>query len=211
MVTTREPDDLDVRERELSQLELKLDAQDSETRQVQAGLKRDKANALRALDHAAVAQINTNLERVQVTIDATKETRNALSAEYAQVAQERARRKAAADLEAYGPKPCLALSLPGRLGALGLDGHLVASIVPVVESHQHSVAWAEDPDRFMPGASPQELERVALALSKLISLIHGRDDEAEKALAQTREYCRDEAHRRRPSHPWRNHQGVGFP
>jgi hypothetical protein len=209
-MTTREPDDLDVRERELSQLELKLDAQDSETRQVQAGLKRDKANALRALDHAAVERINTNLERVQVTIDATKETRNALSAEYLLVAQERARRKEREYLEAHGPTPCLALSLPGRLGALGISGHQLAAILPIIEEAEHARTW-NDPDQFMKGASPSELERVALAISKLISLIHGRDDEAEKALTLAREYARDEAHRRRPAHPWRNHQGVGFP
>jgi hypothetical protein len=204
-------DDLDAKERELSALELRLDEQSRQAEQVRRDLQRDKAAALRRVDHVAVENLNEQLLKNQAVVDSAREVRQALGTEWQALAQERARRKAAADLEAHGPRPCLALSLPGRLGALGLDGHLVASIVPVVESHQHSVAWAEDPDRFMPGASPQELERVALALSKLISLIHGRDDEAEKALTLAREFARDEAHRRRPAHPWRNHQGVGFP
>jgi hypothetical protein len=196
-------DALAARERELAETEVKIDRQDREAQALLRQLERDRVDAVRRLDLAEVRALDGQLDKVKGELTVLKEVRAMLSQQLAELNTDKAQRAEAAWVEAHGPRPCSYLSIADRLTRLGLDGHLVASIVPVVESHQHSVAWAEDPDRFMPGASPQELERVALALSKLISLIHGRDDEAEQALALAREYARDEAHRRRPAHPWR--------
>jgi hypothetical protein len=203
-------DDLDAREKELSQLELKLDAEDQQARRVREDLKRDKANALRTLDHAAVAQINGYLEKTQVTIDATKEVRTALGTEWQALAQERARRKEAAWREQHGPRPCSYLSVGDRLSKLGLEGHRIAGVVHLVEEHQHAATWSE-PDKFLKGAMPRDLEKAAAALNTIITLVADRDEELVAALALARDYARDQAHARRPAHPWRNHQGVGFP
>jgi hypothetical protein len=203
-------DDLDARERELSQLELKLDAQDQQARQVREDLRRDKRAALARVDYAGVERINESLAKTQVVIDSTTETRRALGEQYQQVAQERARRKEAAWREQHGPRPCSYLSVGDRLSKLGLEGHRIAGIVHLVEEHQHAATWSE-PDKFLKGAMPRDLEKAAAALNTVITLVYGRDEELEAALTMAREFCRDEAHRRRPPHPWRDPKSVGFP
>jgi hypothetical protein len=205
-------DDLAEQERRLAHAEVLLDQQEREARRIGREAEELRRDALRRLDFEGVKTATREMDQAKQNLETVKELRAALGTQHQQLAAAKAEQAEAAWVAQHGPRPCSYLSIADRLTRLGLDGHLVASIVPVVESHQHSVAWAEDPDRFMPGASAAELERAALALSKLISLIHGRDDEAERALAQAREYARDEAHRRRPNHPWRDHQrSVGFP
>jgi hypothetical protein len=203
-------DDLDAREKELSQLELQLDAQDRQARQVREDLRRDKRAALARVDYPAVERINESLAKTQVVIDSTKETRVALGEQYQHVAQERARRKEQAWREQHGPRACSALSVGDRLSRLGISGHQTVGIVHLVEEHQHAATWGE-PDKFLKGAMPRDLEKAAAALNTVITLVADRDEELVAALTMAREYCRDQAHARRPAHPWRNHQGVGFP
>jgi hypothetical protein len=203
-------DDLEVREKELSQLELQLDQQDQQARKVKQDLQRDKAAALRRIDYQAVATINGQLERNEVVLQSTKETRVAVGEQWTALAQERARRKEQQWREQHGPRACSYLSVGDRLSKLGLEGHRIAGIVHLVEEHQHAATWSE-PDKFLKGALPRDLEKAADALNTIITLVHDRDEELVAALTMAREFCRDEAHRRRPAHPWRNHQGVGFP
>jgi hypothetical protein len=203
-------DDLDQRERELSQLELKFDEQDQEARKIRRDLVRDKAAALRRLDHLAVEQLNEQLARNQAVLDSTKEVRTALAEQWKEIESERARRKEAAWREQHGPRACSALSVGDRLSRLGISGHQIVGIVHLVEEHQHWAVWGP-PENFLKGALPRDLEKAAQALSEVITLVHGRDEELEAALALARDYARDQAHARRPPHPWRNHQGVGFP
>jgi hypothetical protein len=204
------PDDLDAREQELSQLELQLDQQDRQARQVREDLRRDKRAALARVDYPAVERINESLAKTQVVIDSTKETRVALGEQYQHVAQERARRKEAAWREQHGPRACSALSVADRLSRLGISGHQIVGVVHLVEEHQHWAVWGP-PENFLKGALPRDLEKAAAALNTVITLVADRDEELVAALALARDYARDQAHARRPAHPWRNHQGVGFP
>jgi hypothetical protein len=211
MITDREPDDLDQREKTLSAMELTLDQQDQEARRIRRDLVRDKSAALRRLDHLGVEQLNEQLARNQAVLDSTKEVRGSIAEQWRELAAERARRREQQHREQHGPRPCLALSVPGRLSALGISGHQVAGVAHVVEEAEHAAAWQE-PDRFLPGAGPRDLERTAAALNTIITLVHDRDEELVAALTMAREYCRDQAHARRPSHPWRDHvPRVGFP
>jgi hypothetical protein len=202
MITDREPDDLDHREKELSALELKLDEQDQEARKIRRDLQRDKAAALRRVDHPAVETLNEQLVRNQSILDSARETRTALGEQWQALQQERARRREQQYREQHGPRPCLALSVPGRLAALGLSGHQISGVAHVVEEAEHAAAWQE-PDRFLKGAGPRDLERTAAALNTIISLVADRDEELVAALAQARDYARTQAHARRPPHPWR--------
>jgi hypothetical protein len=210
MMNDREPDDLDVRERELSALELKLDEQDQEARKIRRDLVRDKHAALRRLDHLGVETLNEQLVRNQAVLDSTKEVRGSIAEQWRELAAERTRRTEQQWREQHGPRACSYLSVGDRLSKLGLEGHRFAGVVYLVEQHQHAATWGE-PTNFMKGALPRDLERAAQALSEVITLVHGRDEELEAALALARDYARDQAHARRPAHPWRNHQGVGFP
>jgi DNA repair exonuclease SbcCD ATPase subunit len=210
MITDREPDDLDQRERELSALELKLDEQDQEARKIRRDLQRDKAAALRRVDHPAVEHLNEQLVRNQAVLDSARETRTALAEQWQALQAERARRREQQYREQHGPRPCLALSVPGRLSALGISGHQIAGVAHLVEEAEHAARWQE-PDRFLKGVGPRDLERAAAALNTIISLVADRDEELLAALTAAREFARTEAHNRRPPHPWRNHQGVGFP
>jgi hypothetical protein len=210
MMTDREPDDLDQREKALSALELKFDEQDQEARKIRRDLVRDKAAALRRLDHLAVETLNEQLLRNQAVLDSTKEVRGALGEQWKEIAAERARRKEQQWREQHGPRACSALSVGDRLARLGISGHQTVGIVHLVEEHQHAAIWSE-PDKFLKGALPRDLEKAAVALNTIITLVHDRDEELVAALTMAREFCRDQAHARRPAHPWRNHQGVGFP
>jgi hypothetical protein len=203
-------DDLDAREKELSALELKLDEQDQEARKIRRDLVRDKSAALRRLDHLAVEQLNEQLARNQAVLDSTKEVRGAVGEQWQELATERARRQEAAWREQHGPRACSALSVADRLSKLGISGHQIVGIVHLVEEHQHWAVWGP-PENFLKGALPRDLEKAADALNRVITLVHDRDEELVAALTMAREFARDEAHRRRPPHPWRNHQGVGFP
>jgi hypothetical protein len=211
MVTTREPDDLDQREKTLSAMELTLDQQDQEARRIRRDLVRDKSAALRRLDHLGVEQLNEQLVRNQAVLDSTKEVRGSIAEQWRELAAERTRRKEQAWREQHGPRACSYLSVGDRLSKLGLEGHRIAGIVHLVEEHQHAATWSE-PDKFLKGALPRDLEKAAAALNTIISLVADRDEELVAALTMAREYCRDQAHARRPPHPWRDHQpSVGFP
>jgi hypothetical protein len=203
-------DDLDQREKDLSALELKFDEQDQEARRIRRDLVRDKHAALRRLDHLGVEQLNEQLVRNQAVLDSTKEVRGSIAEQWRELEAERARRREQQYREQHGPPACSYLSVGERLSKLGLLGHHTAGVVYLVEAHQHAAVWSQ-PETFMKGAGPRDLERAAADLSKVISLVAGRDEELEAALAQARDYARDQAHARRPAHPWRNHQGVGFP
>jgi hypothetical protein len=203
-------DDLDAREKELSALELKVDETDQEARKIRRDLQRDKSAALRRIDHVAVTELNEQLVRNQAVLDSMKEIRDSVGEQWRELEQERARRKEAAWRERHGPPPANALSVASRMTALGLDGHMAAQVAHLVEAQQWARTWGE-PEKFMKGATAADLERAAAGLNKVLTMIGDRDGELTAALAQCRDYTRDQIHGRRAPHPWRSPKGVGFP